>query len=112
MSPIGDENYARAREAAEEDGTALPERTDDLPPSDLYHGAVALAKLLEGDLPDALEFIGLPDTDPSRWEALDVARAADYARKHRPDAFASLTERFPWMAEIADQSFGAHADGF
>lgn len=104
--------YASDRAAAEDDGTALPERTDDLPPSDLYHAAAALAELLADDLPREAEYIGLADTDPARWESLDVARAADYARKNHHDAFAPLVRRFPWLEDAADQSFGAHADGF
>jgi hypothetical protein len=104
--------YASDRTAAEDDGTALAERTDDLPPPDLYHAAVALAGLLANDLPREAEYIGLADIDPVRWESLDVARAAEYARKNHKDGFASLAARFPWLAAAADQSFGAHADGF
>ena len=104
--------YERDRAAAEDDGTALLERTDDLPPSDLYHAAAALAQLLADDLPREAEYIGLVDLDPARWESLDVARAADYARKNYASGFAELTSRFPWLGESADQSYGAHADGF
>jgi hypothetical protein len=85
---------------------------DDFPPSDLYHAAAALAELLASDLPREAEYIGLVDTDPARWESLDVARAADYARTKHGDGFARLVSRFPWLDSAADQSFGAHADGF
>ncbi|MBC8104027.1 MAG: hypothetical protein H7Z41_15750 [Cytophagales bacterium] len=104
--------YTRDRASAEDDGTALGERTDDLPPADLYHAAAALADLLVEDLPREWEYIGLPDTDPARWESLDVARAAGYARERRAEGFAALVVRFPWLESKADQAYGAHADGF
>ncbi len=103
--------YTRDRAAAEDDGTALLERTDDLPPSDLYHAAAALAELLADDLPGEAEYIGIADTDPARWESLDVARAADYARSKHAEKFALLVARFPWLDSAADQSFGANPDG-
>lgn len=105
-------DYDRERAAAEDDGTALLERADDLPPSDLYHAAFALAELLADDLPQQAEYIGLVDLDPARWELLDVARAADYARRNRATGFAELTTRFPWLGKAADQSFGALGDSF
>ena len=104
--------YTRDRTSAEDDGTALPERTDDLPPSDLYHAAAALAELLADDLASEAEYIGLADSDPARWESLDVARAAGYARKSHSDAFATLVQRFPWLEDSADQAFGAQVEGF
>jgi len=107
-----DDSYARDRAAAEDDGTALLERTDDRPPVDLYHAAVALADTLHDDLADALEYIGLPDIDPSRWESLDVARAADYVRRTYPDRFPALSHRFPWLPDVADRAIGALADAF
>ena len=105
-------DYDSERAAAEDDGTALSERTDDLPPSDLYHAAAALAELLANDLSEQAEYIGIVDLDPARWESLDVARAADYARRNRATGFAELTARFSWLENAADQSFGALGDSF
>jgi hypothetical protein len=104
--------YVADKAASEDEGTALLERTDDLPPADLYHAAVALADLLKNDLPREAEYIGIVDSDPARWQSLDVARAADYARKNRSGEFTELIPRFPWLEKAADQAYGAHADGF
>lgn len=109
------ENYARERAQAEEDGTALPERTDDFAPADLYHAAAALAAAMSegGSIPpDLLQTVGLPDGDPSRWERLDVARAAAWIRDSRPDAFTDLLKRYPWLSESAENSVGAFRDAF
>ncbi len=103
---------------AHADGTALPEITDgsDLPPADLYHGAEALAQILADDLPENWQNIGLADTDPARWESLDVARAAAFAVRNRRAAFDALLERFPWLAAYGSghsaDPLGAMADQF
>lgn len=116
MTSARDANYERERVGAEEDGTALQEQEGDFPPADLYHAAQALADALGNDLTEHQEVIGVPDTDPTRWERLDVARVASYARHHRGEAFTSLLSQYPWLAEYADSAshdaMGALSDQF
>lgn len=112
-----DAAYERDRAAAEEDGTAIPELTDDAPPKDLYHAAKELADLIGPEaLADLRDTIGVADTDPARWESLDVARAAGYARSSDPDGFSRLTLTYPWLEESAGRAhhdaLGTLADRF
>ena len=135
-------SYERDVERASEEGTDFIERTDDLPPPDHYHAPRDLAELLRAgrdDLPppdhyhaarDLAEMlrgrgedlaalageIGLPDVDPARWERLDVARAASYARETYGDAFTRLVAAHPWLEDAAQSSahdaLGSLADRF
>jgi hypothetical protein len=112
------EQYERERAEAEADGTAIPERVHDFPPADLFHAAQALHEALTGaDGGDGglLEEVDAPE-DPALWERLDVARVAALMRERRPDAFAPLAARFPWLADAADGSgtgaLGAMSDQF
>lgn len=107
-----DAEYERDRAEAEADGTAIPEREHDFPPADLFHAAQALFAALDED---ARTEINAPD-DPALWGRLDADRAAALLSGRRPDAFADLAARFPWLTGAADGSgtgaFGAMADQF
>jgi len=119
MSDATPDSYERDVERAREEGTDIIERTDDLPPPDHYRAARDLAEMLRArgeDLAALAGEIGLPDVDPARWERLDVARAASYARERHPEAFASIAADHPWLGEAAEGSahdaLGALADRF
>ena len=119
MSDEAHGNYEREVARAREEGTDFIERTDDLPPPDHYHAARDLAEMLRAggeDLPRLAGEIGLPGDDPARWERLDVARAASYARDRHGDAFARVAANHPWLNESADETahdaLGALADRF
>jgi len=110
-------HYERERAAAEDDGTAILELTDDAPPADLYHAAKELADLIGPEsLADLRDTIGVADVDPARWESLDVSRAAGYARSFDPDGFSRLVLTYPWLEDAAGRShhdaLGTLADRF
>ncbi len=119
MSDATPGSYERDVARAREEGTDFIERTDDLPPPDHYHAARDLAEMLRAGGEDLLGLaaeIGLPGDDPSRWERLDVARAASYAREKHADAFARVAADHPWLSDSADETahdaLGALADRF
>ncbi len=119
MSDGTPDSYERDVQRAREEGTDFIERTDDLQPRDHYRAARDLAEMLRGrgeDLAALAAEIGLPDVDPVRWERLDVARAASYARARHPDAFAPVAAEHPWLGEAAEEGthdpLGALADRF
>ena len=116
---MSDESYERDVARAREEGTDFIERADDLPPPHHYHAARDLAGILRDageDLSQLAGEIGLPGDDPSRWERLDIARAASYARDKHADAFARVTADHPWLGDAADESahdaLGSLADRF
>lgn len=116
---MSDEGYEQDVARARAEGTDFIERTDDLPPPDHYHAARDLAEMLRAggeDLAQLAGEIGLPDDDPSRWERLDVARAASYARDKHADAFVRVAADHPWLNDSADGSahdaLGSLADRF
>lgn len=115
METRNQDAYTAQRAAAEEDGTALPERTDDLPPADLGHTARDLAAALRDVFPDRADEIGVPE-EVTLWERLDVARAASYLRRHHPDRFTPLISLHPWLEDAAESTdegaMGALADQF
>ncbi len=119
MSDEAAASYERDVERARAEGTDFIERTDDLPPHDHYHAARDLAEMLRAGGENLIELasaIGLPGDDPSRWERLDVARAASYAQDRHGDAFARVAADHPWLGEAAETSthdaLGALADRF
>lgn len=99
--------YERDLARARDEGTDVIERTDDLPAPDHYQAARDLARLLTEsgeDLGRLAGEIGLPGDDPARWERLDVARAASYARDRYEGAFTRLAAAHPWLQDAADSS--------
>lgn len=116
MNTSDDDNFARDLARARDENTDFLEVPNDLPPPDRYHAARDLADLLKNDLPARLEEIGLPDVDPARWESLDIARAASFAREAYPNEFSAVVASHPWLENSADQSahdaLGALGDRF
>ncbi len=114
-----DQEYEREREEARAEGTDFLEREDDLPEPDLYRTASDLARLLLDageDLTQLKAQLGLPSEEPARWEHLDIARAASYARETHQEAFAALVTTHPWLENIAENygygAMGSLADKF
>lgn len=89
------------------EGTGFIEIKDDLPEPDRYRAASDLARMLTErgeDLGELGEHIGLASDDPADWEALDIARAASFARHHHRDGFDRLRAAYPWLEAAADSS--------
>lgn len=115
--PMNEQEDRRLSQEAAEAGAGFREIADDLPPPDQYHAARDLAALIgEQELTEKRDEIGLPSADPARWESLDIARAASYAREHYPAGFERVILAHPWLNESADSAshdaLGALADQF
>ena len=100
-----DTNYDLDHAQAVTDGTALPERTNDLPPADLYHTALALYQAF-GDNADGLAEAGVPP-DAALWGMLDVTRAAAWLGERDPARLAPIADTHPWLRETVDSPAGA-----
>ena len=114
-----DSQYERDVARAREEGTDFVELENDLPEPDRYGAAKDLARLLSERGENWAELageVGLPGEDPALWEALDIARAASYARAKYREAFAGVVVSHPWLEAAADSSahdaIGSMADRF
>lgn len=112
-----DDEYPLEQTHGLEPGGNFQELPDDLPPPDKYHAARDLADLIgEPELAEKRDVIGLTSEDPARWESLDIARAASYAREAYPAGFERIVLAHPWLNEAAasasHDALGALEDSF
>lgn len=112
-----DAEYEREHDEAQTNQTTLPERTDDMPPPDLFHAAEQLTRTLQSQTGgrEAAEEMDLALDAPALWGMLDVERAASIVRERFASAWPALAARFPWLADASEgegDAVGAMAGQF